>query len=228
MPTAHRPAAFIALAVLAAAAPARAQPTAGPPFVSEPLLEAPIHHLPASMTYEEYVDATRRISLGLLYAPIPGGVHFYGGERTTGWILVGTVGAGLAAAIGGVFLIGSEGKLKDSDFGLVEVDGVVYERVPVEQKDDGTGATAETTYELRKLGRELKRPGGIALIAAGAIVVAGSYLFDIFHGMATIERKRDAVRHKYGVELGKQASLDVTPLLDPAGGTGGLAMRLSF
>ena len=54
------------------------------------LNEAPLIPIPQDMTYEEYQDMNRRISTGLMRSaiPVPGMMHFYAGEPTTGkWLL---------------------------------------------------------------------------------------------------------------------------------------------
>ena len=50
------------------------------------LNEAPLIPIPQDMTYEEYQDMNRRISTGLMRSaiPVPGMMHFYAGEPTTG------------------------------------------------------------------------------------------------------------------------------------------------
>ena len=46
--------------------------------------EIPLHPLPEEMTFEEYQDMNRRLSIGLAlsaFAPVPGIVHHYAGEK---------------------------------------------------------------------------------------------------------------------------------------------------
>ncbi|SVC87315.1 uncharacterized protein METZ01_LOCUS340169, partial [marine metagenome] len=48
--------------------------------------EIPLHPLPEEMTFEEYQDMNRRLSIGLALAatvPVPGIVHQYAGEKET-------------------------------------------------------------------------------------------------------------------------------------------------
>ncbi|MEK7143967.1 MAG: hypothetical protein AAB820_01400 [Patescibacteria group bacterium] len=39
------------------------------------------------------------------------------------------------------------------------------------------------------------------MVAGGALLLAGTYLYDIFHGIWTIETRRDRVRYEYGKRL---------------------------
>ena len=67
---------------------------------------------------------------------------------------------------------------------------------------------------------------GVALVVAGAGLVVGQLLHDWIAGTKTIERKRNAVRYKYG----KMAdfSLDLRPDADVQQGRYGAALSLSF
>ena len=70
------------------------------------LNEAPLIPIPQDMTYEEYQDMNRRISTGLMRSaiPVPGMMHFYAGEPTTGKWLLATGLAGVASMIAGAAL----------------------------------------------------------------------------------------------------------------------------
>ncbi|MEE2779917.1 MAG: hypothetical protein VYE15_05320, partial [Myxococcota bacterium] len=57
--------------------------------------------VPPGMSFEEYQDAHRSLAAGLLWTPIPGGLHFYANDNTRGWILAGTAAAGVLAIIVG-------------------------------------------------------------------------------------------------------------------------------
>ena len=52
---------------------------------SEILSETPLHPVPEEMTFEEYQDMNRRMSIGvgLAFIPIPGMIHRYAGERAS-------------------------------------------------------------------------------------------------------------------------------------------------
>ena len=81
------------------------------------LNEAPLMPIPQDMTYEEYQDMNRRISTGLMRSviPVPGMMHFYAGEPTTGKWLLATGLAGVASIIAGAALW-DEGEFADADF----------------------------------------------------------------------------------------------------------------
>jgi hypothetical protein len=51
----------------------------------------------------------------------------------------------------------------------------------------------------------------VALIVVGAGLLIADILYDFIHGVRTIEKKRDAVRYKYGrsMKLGFQPRLDL-------------------
>ena len=50
---------------------------------NEILSETPLYPIPESMTFEEYQDMNRRMSIGigLAFIPLPGIVHRYAGEK---------------------------------------------------------------------------------------------------------------------------------------------------
>ena len=56
----------------------------------------------------------------------------------------------------------------------------------------------------------------------GVAAIVGSYMYDIFHGMRTIEEKRNRVRFKYGDQF--KTSLAI----DPTTGQPRLTMNLRF
>ena len=78
----------------------------------DPLDETPFYIVPPDMTFEEYEDANRRLSVGLMLmsVPFPGSLHFYANDRREAWWHVGVAAAGLASiAIGTMVLIRSNG-----------------------------------------------------------------------------------------------------------------------
>ncbi len=158
------------------------------------LNEAPLILIPQDMTYEEYQDMNRRISTGLLRSAVPGMMHFYAGEPTTGKWLLATGLAGVASIIAGAALW-EEGEFVDTDFAVLVInagDGDKerrYEKIPVSLEGE------TPNYRLR----ELQRDGGVGgpLVALGVITIAGSMIYDFLHGIQVIEAKRDRVRFKY-------------------------------
>ena len=167
------------------------------------LNEAPLLPIPQDMTYEEYQDMNRRISTGLMRSaiPVPGMMHFYAGEPTTGKWLLATGLAGVASIIAGAALW-EEGEFAETDFDVLVINAGKdkerrYEKIPVSLE----GETPK--YRLR----EIQRDGGVGgpLVALGVITIAGSMIYDFLHGIEVIETKRDRVRFKYGKRLKLQA-----------------------
>lgn len=111
----------------------------------EILSETPFYNVPGGMTFEEYRDANRRISVGLMMMsiPVPGMLHFYAGEDTKGWLCVGAAGLGLASIITGALLTDDE-EWPDSDYEIALIDGNRYEKIPISMTD------GDIEYELRR------------------------------------------------------------------------------
>jgi hypothetical protein len=173
------------------------------------LNEVPIWPVPAEMTFEEYTDANRRLGVGLLLmsVPLPGTVHFYAGESRAGWKHVGAAALGLVSIIAGAAIVDEkDNQWRKTDLETIDItgdNGTVerYEKIPVEEE---AGAL---NYRLQKLDHKTKGGGGIALIAVGAGLVVGQVLHDLIQGTKTIQRKRDAVRYKYGQSSGYKFSV---------------------
>ena len=108
--------------------------------------------------------------------------------------------AGLSSIIAGAALIDEKDSWEKSDFETADIVGqsgkvTRYEKVPVGEEN---GAMV---YRYNKLGRK-EEGGGGALIALGAGLLVGQFIHDLVGGIKTIERKRDAVRFKYGKRMG--------------------------
>lgn len=179
----------------------------------EILSETPFYNVPEGMTFEEYRDANRRISVGLMMMsiPVPGMLHFYAGEDTKGWLCVGAAGVGLASIITGALLTDDE-KWPDSDYEIALIDGNRYEKIPISMTD------GDIEYELRRQkAYEPISAGGAVLMGVGGMLIIGQLVYDWLDGVYTIEYKRDAVRYKYGL-LGRDAL--ITPHVSPDGGVG--------
>ena len=82
------------------------------------------------------------------------------------------------------------------------------------------------TYRLKKLDRKTKGGGGVAFIALGAGLIVGQLLHDWIDGIKTIERKRNAVRYKYGKSAGYKFSMN--PNMDIERGRLGAELALRF
>ena len=199
----HRSVLRIICTVLLLTAPARAEQAVG-----EVLNEAPLYPVPAEMTLQEYRDANRRLGVGLLLAtiPVPGMLQFYADEPRSGWKHVGAAGLGLVSVVLGAALMEEADEWPDSDYEVVDItgeNGTVkrYEKIPVGVEAGGTN------YALRALERE-SEGGGALLVALGAGLLIGQWVHGWIDGIRTIERKRDAVRYRYGRSLSLQPQVD--------------------
>lgn len=195
---------------------------------NEMLNEVPIWPVPAEMTLEEYRDANRRLAVGLILmsVPLPGTLHFYAGEKREGWIHVGAaVFGGASVVLGASMMDKKENSWERTNLEIVDVIGVRgrvrrYEKIPIE--DEG----GVITYRLRKLERKTDGGGGGAFVVLGAGLLVGQILHDWIDGIKTIERKRDAVRFKYGKSAGY--SMSVSPIFHPQEGGLGARLAMSF
>jgi hypothetical protein len=193
----------------------------------EMLNEVPIWPVPAEMTIEEYRDAHRRLGVGLVLmsVPLPGTLHFHAGESREGWMHVGAaVLGGASVVLGASMMDKKDNSWKKTNFEIVDITGVRgrvrrYEKIPIEEEG------GVFTYRLRKLERKTKG-GGAPFVVLGAGLVVGQLLHDWIDGIKTIERKRDAVRFKYGKSAGYKMSM--RPAMDPENGGLGARFSLSF
>ncbi len=193
-----------------------AQPVSAQVQGGDLLNEAPLTKIPAEMTFEEYRDMNRRLTIGLGLAaiPIPGMIHFYADEKKTGWLVLGTAAVGLGSILVGA-AIAVEGDFPVSDFDVLIDKERRYEKIPIQI----TGT--ETTYRLQEIFRE-RSGAGIALAALGAAVLIGDIAYDLLHGIKIIEEKRDRARFKYG----KLLSISIEPDIDL--GMNSAGFKLSF
>ena len=186
------------------------------------LNEAPLSPIPTEMTFEEYRDMNRRLSVGLVLAaiPVPGMIHFYAGERRTGWKVLGTAAAGVVSVIAGAVGL-EEDDFPESDFDLFILNPDAdterrYAKIPTEL------SAGDTTFQLREIFRETKA-GQPVLLVAGVGLVVGAILYDYLHGIRTIERKRDAVRYKYGRLM---SGISIEPQIDLSRHWAGLTLSI--
>jgi len=207
--------------------PAHAQAT------GEPLLEVPVYALPEGMTFEDYEAANLRITTGVAQAIVPGGVHFYGKDNQTGWILAGTSGLGLVAMMVGAAM-SEEFQNNDPTFETVTLsDGNLYEKIPFTRTEGADGQPTNTEYGLRALPTKQVTSTGAALLISGGIAIFGSYLYDIFHGIKVIEHTRNQARFKYGqlMQTKKKTTgptVSIRPILEPTKGQVGIHAGLTF
>ena len=137
---------------------------------------------------------------------------------------VGAAGLGLVSIIAGAAMLDEKDTWKKSDYEVVDVVGQSgetkrYEKIPIEEEG------AQRNYRLRELGHKMDG-GGAAFVVLGAGLLVGQILHDWIDGINTIERKRDAVRCKYGKTAGYGLSLN--PNVNVQRGTVGAQLSLNF
>jgi len=171
---------------------------------SEILSETPLHPIPAEMTFEEYQDMNRRMSLGvgLAFIPIPGIVHRYAGEKKIANKLTYISLGGLASLIVSMSDNIEKKEWRDSDYEVLIMNKGLenetrFEKIPIEMTENDS-----IRYKLNQVYERVSYSGGSpALGAIGLIAIVGSYYYDVFHGLKTIHDKREQVRYKYGKEI---------------------------
>ena len=171
---------------------------------NEILSETPLYPIPESMTFEEYQDMNRRMSIGvgLAFIPIPGIVHRYAGEKELAKKLSYVSIGGLISLIGS--MSGNEEKKEwsDSDYEILIMNQDLenetrFEKIPIEIIGGDS-----IRYRLNQVYEKVTYSGGSpAFVALGFIAIFGSYYYDVFHGLKVIHDKREAVRYKYGKQL---------------------------
>ena len=187
------------------------------------LTETPLYPVPAEMTFEEYQDMNRRLTIGLALTsiPIPGIVHRYAGEKKKARRLFMIGAGGLGLMIAGASMMGEE-KWPKSDYKIFPLnDGkdneIRYEKIPIKQIGD------DIEYKLVPMNKQRDGSGG-GLIILGALVLVGDIFYDWLHGWKMIINKRDAVRYKYGQQL----QFSVKPHVNPLALKAGLNFNLYF
>ena len=187
------------------------------------LTETPLYPVPAEMTFEEYQDMNRRLTIGLALTsiPIPGIVHRYAGEKKKARRLFMIGAGGLGFMIAGASMMGEE-KWPKSDYDLmilnIEEDNEIrYEKIPINQVGD------DIEYKLVPMHKQSDGSGG-GLIILGALVLVGDIFYDWLHGWKMIVNKRDAVRYKYG----QQIQVSVRPEVNLNTQSAGINFRLFF
>ena len=170
----------------------------------EILSETPLYPLPENMTFEEYQDMNRRMSIGvgLAFIPIPGIVHRYAGEKELAKRLSYVSIGGFISLMGS--LSGNEEKEEwgGSDYEILIMNQGLenetrFEKIPIEIIGDDS-----IKYKLNQVYKKVTYSGGSPVLGAiGIIAIIGSYYYDVFHGLKLIHDKREAVRFKYGKQL---------------------------
>ena len=193
-------------------------------FGGDILNEAPIFAIPDEMTFEEYRDMNRRLTVGLVLAaiPVPGMIHFYAGEKKAGWMILGSAAIGVGTLISGIGMA-ENGDFPESDFEVLILNRGDkdrerrFELLPYEKTN------GETTYRYREIFREPNGTGW-ALILIGSAILVADIAYDFIHGIKVIEEKRDRVRYKYG----RQLTFGFTPQINPKQKSVGMGLTLAF
>ena len=187
------------------------------------LTETPLYPVPAEMTFEEYQDMNRRLTIGLALTsiPIPGIVHRYAGEKKKARRLFMIGAGGLGLVIAGASMMGEE-EWPESDYNLMilnagEDNEIRYEKIPINQVGD------DIEYKLVPMNKQRGGSGG-GLIILGALVLVGDIFYDWLHGWKMIVNKRDAVRYKYGQKI----QVSVKPGVNLNTQSAGINFRLFF
>ena len=187
------------------------------------LTETPLYPVPAEMTFEEYQDMNRRLTIGLALTsiPIPGIIHNYAGEKKKARRLFMIGAGGLGLMIAGASMMGDE-KWPESDYNTMTLNSgedneIRYEKIPISQVGD------DIEYKLIPMNKQRDGSGG-GLIILGALVLVGDIFYDWLHGWKMIINKRDAVRYKYG----QQIQVSVKPGVNLSTQYAGINFRLFF
>ncbi|MBT4369321.1 MAG: hypothetical protein HOD18_02090 [Candidatus Marinimicrobia bacterium] len=190
------------------------------------LTETPLYPVPAEMTFEEYQDMNRRLTIGLALTsiPIPGIVHRYAGEKKKARRLFMIGAGGLGLMIAGASMMGVE-EWPESDYDLMKLNAgedneIRYEKIPIKQIGDDI---ENIEYKLIPMNKQRDGSGG-GLIILGALVLVGDIFYDWLHGWKMIINKRDAVRYKYG----QQIQVSVRPEVNLNTQSAGINFRLFF
>tara|TARA_B100001250_G_scaffold135983_1_gene116370 strand:+ start:958 stop:1605 length:648 start_codon:yes stop_codon:yes gene_type:complete len=171
---------------------------------SEILSETPLYPIPEGMTFEEYQDMNRRMSIGvgLAFIPIPGIVHRYAGEKELSKKLSYVSIGGLISLIGSMSGNEKKEEWSDSDYEILIMNQGLesetrFEKIPIEIIGGDS-----IRYRLNQVYEKVIYSGGSPVLGAiGFIAIFGSYYYDVFHGLKVIHDKREAVRYKYGKQL---------------------------
>ncbi len=164
----------------------------------DPLSETPLYPIPTEMTYEEYGDMNRRLSQAFLWSavPIPGSTHYYAGEKKVAKRLFYIGLGGFALFIGGAIANG-DASWPDYDENNHIIHNVGtdderrFKKIPISMQGD------IINYDLLEIYKEGSGDGSL-LMALGAIVLLGDFIYDRLKGIHLVEEKRNQVRYKYG------------------------------
>jgi hypothetical protein len=200
-----------------------------PRYNSDPLSETPLYPIPPEMSFEEYQDMNRRLSqaIGWSAIPIPGITHYYAGEKKVAKRIFYIGLGGIAAIITGASMNGdvswpdtstSELRNRYAIYDIDTEDESWYRKIPISIE------SGETNYRLQQIQKQSDDNEGGGLIALGALILIGDFIYDRIWGIKKIEDKRDKVRFKYGQQL----KLSLHPQINPFNNQYTLSLRKGF
>lgn len=200
-----------------------------PRYNSDPLSETPLYPIPPEMSFEEYQDMNRRLSqaIGWSAIPIPGITHYYAGEKKVAKRIFYIGLGGIAAIITGASMNGdlswpdtstSELRNRYAIYDIDTEDESWYRKIPISIE------SGETNYRLQQIQKQSDDNEGGGLIALGALILIGDFIYDRIWGIKKIEDKRDKVRFKYGQQL----KLSLHPQINPFNNRYSLSLRKGF
>ena len=124
----------------------------------EALSETPLYPIPVEMTFEEYQDMNRRMSLAIAWSavPVPGVTHHYAGEKKKARQLFYIGLGGLACVIAGAGSMeeGTWPDTTDLEGDYEKIAGAWYKKVPIGKEGN------QTNYKLETVNKESKGSGG--------------------------------------------------------------------
>ena len=200
-----------------------------PRYNSDPLSETPLYPIPPEMSFEEYQDMNRRLSqaIGWSAIPIPGITHYYAGEKKVAKRIFYIGLGGIAAIITGASMNGdvswpdtstSELRNRYAIYDIDTEDESWYRKIPISIE------SGETNYRLQQIQKQSDDNEGGGLIALGALILIGDFIYDRIWGIKKIEDKRDKVRFKYGQQL----KLSLHPQINPFNNQYSLSLKKGF
>ncbi|MBC8323358.1 MAG: hypothetical protein H8E70_07305 [Candidatus Marinimicrobia bacterium] len=194
-------------------------------FGGDILNESPLTPIPEEMTFEEYQDMNRRLTIGIAVTalPIPGLIHDYAGEKKTAKrirrVALGSIGL---IIVGIAMAEEDKGEWEETIYNVYVVgegdNEMRYEMIPTYMTDENVH------YDLKPLKREGGGGTGGLIAVLGFGLLIADVIYDVYHGARIIEQKRDAVRFKYG----KKLNFSYTPEMNLQNNFAGLKMSYNF
>lgn len=194
-------------------------------FGGDILNESPLTPIPEEMTFEEYRDMNRRLTIGIALTsiPLPGLIHDYAGEKKTAKRIRRVALGSIGLIIAGIAMADEDkGEWEETIYNVYVVgegdDEMRYEMIPTYMTDENVH------YDLKPLKREGGGGTGGLIAVLGFGLLIADVIYDVYHGARIIEEKRDAVRFKYG----KKLKFSYAPEMNLQNNFAGLKMSYNF